>query len=356
MSTIIFKKLFANKVFRGVSKNLFGSKKLNGEHWLNATHQNITYENEISQDKKKKQILYGYNEYRLPEDDESDIENEEDCEASKLPNIHSEGEGEIENLSEGLKESNDNSTSSEYFDYSSKIEMDPDFQNLPELKYYMQELEKINEKYENESKEETSNRKLKIKKRINSLMDYYKPKLSSKSKRKNLLIEEHTDYAISNNIIKEAFSFAYNFDTGISRKMIIPERQSHVQDQIDMQEEWMNDRVTHLEQKAANAFIHSVRDTKEELHNFYSLDRRFKDILVENDKVVISDINDQVSQDLYVADMNPNFAVTEDIDEKTDEYIHEGYSVFNLAYNKEAQMTIKERNSDKSFIKSVVKH
>lgn len=165
------------------------------------------------------------------------------------------------------------------------------------------------------------------------------------------------DYTITNNIIKEAFSFAYNFDTGVSRKNIIHERIPHIQDQVDIQEEWMNDRITLLEQKAANMLIESVEDTKQELYKYYSVDKEFKDILIENDEIVISPISNQVSQDLHVADMNPNFSVTEDLDEKTDEYTHEGYSVFDLAYNGEAEMINEaEKYYDKGYIKSIAKH
>ena len=150
-------------------------------------------------------------------------------------------------------------------------------------------------------------------------------------------------------LLKESFSHAYNFNTGIAENLIKSNKVNYIQDQNEKYEIYTRERLTHLEQKASNFMVSNVKDEVEELYRMYQISNDTKGLLNENDHLIIGRPYEDISQEVTIGEANFDFSVTEEIEEKAKEIIQEDYSVFEESFNDEAIRKLESKEKDKSF-------
>lgn len=166
---------------------------------------------------------------------------------------------------------------------------------------------------------------------------------------KAFLNENVKEQSFTNNFIKESFSHAYNFNTGIAENLIKSKKTSYIPDQNEKYEIYTRERLTHLEQKASNFLVSNVKNEEDELYRIYQLSSDDKGLLNESDHLIIGRPQENISQEITIGDANFDFSVTEEIEEKAKEILQETYSTFEETFNEEAINKLESKEKDKSF-------
>lgn len=186
---------------------------------------------------------------------------------------------------------------------------------------------------------------------INSLqfqINSEKPEFSNINKKEGMEIGEYT-----NNFIKECFIHKFDWNHGLSEKLFQIKYFNHNErDEYEEYENYFNNNALLLEQKSASMMINDYDlNDKEILYNLYYLNESQKLEIQENDEIVNSSIKDQIIQEVAVSESNPDFSMTEDIDEKMKDVIHEGYYDFESKYNSHAMEYFENRSKGKGFFR-----